>query len=84
MAFSVPKHLIWAIQNNIPKYFLIFHHRGVLYGQKLPGVENKVKKNTTKKGEKWNKKMGGRSFFITSGAFGHGQVYNQQSSEEKV
>ena len=45
--------------------------------KKLPGVEKKVKdfkkkKENLNKGEKWNKKMGGRSCFITLGAFGHG------------
>ena len=41
--------------------------------KKLPGVEKKVEKNFKKKiiwDKKWNKKMGGRICFITSGAFG--------------
>ena len=49
------------------------------YGQKLPGVEKKVKQIFLKKknyqGEKWNKKIDGKSCFITSGAFGYGLLY---------
>ena len=47
--------------------------------KKLPRVEKKFKKNFKQKklwGGKWNKKMGGRSCFITSGAFGHGLLYS--------
>ena len=29
-------------------------------------------------GQKWNKKMGGSSCFITSGAFGHGLVRTKE------
>ena len=45
----------------------------------LPGVEIKVGKMFIKKknqGSKWNKKMGGRSCFVTIGAFGHGLLHN--------
>ena len=45
-------------------------------GQKVTRSRKKVKKNSQKKNlkdlTKWNRKMGGRSCFITSGAFGHG------------
>ena len=41
--------------------------------KKLPDVEKKVKKISNKKNlkdwTKWNRKMGGKSFNITSGAF---------------
>ena len=46
--------------------------------KKLPGVEKRSKKVLKKKfnsGQKWNKKMGGRSCFITSGAFGDTLLY---------
>ena len=61
---------------NIFKFFTI---RGDSYGQKVTRsgkkVEKKKKKEKKEKkhqGEKWNKKIGGRSCFITRGAFGHG------------
>ena len=41
--------------------------------KKLPGVEKKVKKlskKNLKDWTKWNRKMGGRSFYIQRGAFG--------------
>ena len=54
----------------------MFTIRGVPYGQKVTRSEKNVKHFSKKKklnqGEKWNKKMGGRSFFVTSGAFTHG------------
>ena len=44
--------------------------------EKLTGAEKKVNKKTSKNKikdlTKWNRKMGGKSCFITSGAFGHG------------
>ena len=43
--------------------------------KKLTGAEKKVKKKfkkNLKDSTKWNRKMGGRSCFLTSGAFGHG------------
>ena len=44
--------------------------------KKLPRVEKKVEQTSKKKkrnqAAKWNKKMGGRSCFIRSGAFGQG------------
>ena len=42
VAFSIQKRLIWAIKNNIRKYFQICHHkRGSLTVKKLPYVEKK-------------------------------------------
>ena len=32
-------------------------------------------------GDKWNKKIGGRSLFITSGAFGHGLLHCVQNKK---
>ena len=49
--------------------------RGSLTVKKLPGAEKNLKDWT-----KWNRKMGGRSCFITSGAFGHGLVSTIQNS----
>ena len=48
----------------------MFTIRGVPYGQKVTRSRKKERKKN--QGDKWNKKMGGRSCFITSGAFGHG------------
>ena len=48
--------------------------------KKLPGPEKKVEQNLKKKNlkdwTKWNKKMGGRSCFITSGALGDTLLYS--------
>ena len=50
-------------------------------GQKLPDMEKKDEKNFREKKSnqvaKWNKKMGGRSFVITCGAFEDTQRYSQ-------
>ena len=35
-------------------------------------------------GEKWNKKMGGRSCFITSGAFGHGLMQSRAQTFHRI
>ena len=48
-------------------------------GQKLPGMKPKVEKKIFfYQGEKWNNKLGGRSFVITCGAFGHGLLHRAQ------
>ena len=56
---------------------------GVPYGQKVNRSRKKAEKFEEKKKNmkgwtKWNRKMGGRSGFITSGDFGHGVVYRGQ------
>ena len=60
--------------NNIRKNVKFFTRRGSLTVKKLPAVETKVEKLKKKKNLKdwteWNKKMGGRSYYIPSGAFG--------------
>ena len=47
--------------------------------KKLPAVEKKVKnffkQKNLKDWTKWNRKMGGRSFYIPSGAFGDTLVH---------
>ena len=53
--------------------------------KKLPDVEKKVEKFFNKKNlkdwTKWNWKMGGRSCFIASGAFGHGLLCSMQCTQ---
>ena len=74
IAFSVPKHLLWAIKSKIWKNFKFFTIRGVPYGQKVTRCGKKSKKKFQKKNLKFwtkrNMKMGGISFNSTSGAFG--------------
>ena len=41
-------------------------------------MSNKFSKKNLKFWTKWNRKMGCRSCFITSGAFGHGLLYSVQ------
>ena len=72
-----PKTLNLSYQKQHLEIFSNFSPKGgSLTVKKLPGAEKKVKKNFKKKNlkdwTKWNRKMGGRSCFITSGAFGHG------------
>ena len=65
----------------------IFIIRGVPHSQKLTGVEKKGNKNLKKKsnkGEKWNKIMGGRSCFVTRGAFGHGLPHKQWQTNNYI
>ena len=74
---SVSQNALFELSKTIFRnVFNFLSMRGVPYRQKVTGAEKKVKKKFQKKNlkdwTKWNRKMGGRSCFITSGAFGHG------------
>ena len=67
VAMSVPKRLILAIKNNIRNKLQTFQHKG----GPLPSKSRKKGQTFFQtfflnEGKKWNKKIGGRSFFITS------------------
>ena len=78
-----------ATQKTTTLYKALFLKKsGSLTVKELTGAEKKVKKNFQKKNlkywTKWNRKMSGRSCFITSGAFGHGLVCSVYNSSFAV
>ena len=81
----LPKNAFFTI---FRQFLLIFSRTMLCRGQKDNRSRKKFKLKKKKKKNlkdctKWNRKMGGRSCFITSGAFGHGLVYRRLRSSKK-
>ena len=82
-----PKTLNLSYQKQHSNYFQIFHHEGAPLWPKVNRSRKKVEtffQKISNQGEKFYKKMGDKSCFITSGAFGHGLIIHGSGGLELV